>query len=62
MTAIFDEYRRFAESKSRFLDQQFIELFEVTSELRKAHYRWEEQKDEAIVCKRYHITSVFACI
>jgi len=27
MTAIFDEYRRFAGSKSRRADQQFIELF-----------------------------------
>lgn len=27
MTAIFDEYRRFAGSKARRADQQFIELF-----------------------------------
>ena len=29
LTAIFDEYRRFAEPKPRFLDQQFIELFDI---------------------------------
>ncbi len=29
LTAIFDEYRRFAGSKSRILDQQCIELFSV---------------------------------
>jgi tyrosine-protein phosphatase SIW14 len=28
MTAIFDEYRRFSHPKSRFMDQQFIELFQ----------------------------------
>ncbi len=31
MTAIFDEYRRFADPKARFLDQQFIDLFDVGS-------------------------------
>jgi len=29
LTSIFDEYRRFAGSKVRMLDQQFIELFEL---------------------------------
>lgn len=29
LTAIFDEYRRFSHPKSRFMDQQFIELFEM---------------------------------
>lgn len=29
LTAIFDEYRRFAGSKARFLDQQFIEMFHI---------------------------------
>lgn len=29
LTSIFDEYRRFAGSKVRMLDQQFIELFDV---------------------------------
>ncbi|RKP00882.1 hypothetical protein CXG81DRAFT_2796, partial [Caulochytrium protostelioides] len=28
-TAIFDEYRRFSRPKSRMMDQQFIELFDV---------------------------------
>ena len=27
MTSIFDEYRRFAGTKGRVMDQQFIELF-----------------------------------
>ena len=31
LTSIFDEYRRFAGSKVRILDQQFIELFNVGS-------------------------------
>lgn len=29
LTPIFDEYRRFAGSKARLTDQQFIELFDV---------------------------------
>ncbi|KAI8852665.1 tyrosine phosphatase family-domain-containing protein [Chytridium lagenaria] len=29
-TSIFDEYRRFSHPKSRSMDQQFIELFEVS--------------------------------
>jgi tyrosine-protein phosphatase SIW14 len=29
LTSIFDEYRRFAGSKARILDQQFIELFRL---------------------------------
>jgi tyrosine-protein phosphatase SIW14 len=29
LTSIFDEYRRFAGTKVRILDQQFIELFRV---------------------------------
>ena len=31
MTSIFDEYRRFAGTKARLLDLQFIELFDVDS-------------------------------
>jgi len=31
LTSIFDEYRRFAGSKARILDQQFIELFDISS-------------------------------
>eukprot|EP00041_Stephanoeca_diplocostata_P007222 m.101027 g.101027 ORF g.101027 m.101027 type:complete len:173 (-) comp16788_c0_seq1:154-672(-) len=31
LVAICDEYRRFADPKSRVLDQQFIELFDVTN-------------------------------
>ncbi|EFJ28511.1 hypothetical protein SELMODRAFT_231635 [Selaginella moellendorffii] len=31
LTAIFDEYRRFAGTKVRMLDQQFMELFDVSS-------------------------------
>lgn len=30
LTAIFDEYRRFAGNKTRILDQQFIELFQTS--------------------------------
>ena len=29
LTSIFDEYRRFAGSKVRMLDQQFIEMFKA---------------------------------
>jgi tyrosine-protein phosphatase SIW14 len=29
-TSIFDEYRRFSHPKSRSMDQQFIELFDVS--------------------------------
>jgi hypothetical protein len=32
MTSIFDEYRRFAGSKARLLDFQFIELFDTDSQ------------------------------
>eukprot|EP00250_Pteridium_aquilinum_P012170 c20547_g1_i1 orf=276-1019(+) len=31
LTSIFDEYQRFAGTKARVLDQQFIELFDVSS-------------------------------
>ncbi|KAL2622509.1 hypothetical protein R1flu_002714 [Riccia fluitans] len=31
LTSIFDEYRRFAGKKVRILDQQFMELFDVSS-------------------------------
>ncbi|BBN05176.1 tyrosine-protein phosphatase SIW14 [Marchantia polymorpha subsp. ruderalis] len=31
LTSIFDEYRRFAGTKVRMLDQQFMELFDVSS-------------------------------
>eukprot|EP00002_Diphylleia_rotans_P032494 TRINITY_DN6832_c0_g2_i1.p1 TRINITY_DN6832_c0_g2~~TRINITY_DN6832_c0_g2_i1.p1 ORF type:complete len:100 (+),score=21.88 TRINITY_DN6832_c0_g2_i1:590-889(+) len=31
LTYIFDEYRRFAGTKGRILDQQFIELFDATN-------------------------------
>jgi tyrosine-protein phosphatase SIW14 len=29
-TSIFDEYRRFSFPKARAMDQQFIELFDIT--------------------------------
>ncbi|KAJ3106158.1 tyrosine-protein phosphatase siw14 [Phlyctochytrium planicorne] len=29
-TSIFDEYRRFSHPKSRSMDQQFIELFDIS--------------------------------
>lgn len=43
MTTIFDEYRRFAEPKPRFLDQQFIELFDCgeLSELYEEYVRYK---------------------
>lgn len=31
LTSIFDEYRRFAGAKVRMLDQQFMELFDISS-------------------------------
>jgi len=31
LSSIFDEYRRYASGKARMLDQQFIELFDVSS-------------------------------
>lgn len=43
LTVIFDEYRRFAEPKPRFLDQQFIELFD-TSSLTELYDEFEENK------------------
>eukprot|EP00271_Cylindrocystis_brebissonii_P001885 TRINITY_DN12203_c0_g2_i1.p1 TRINITY_DN12203_c0_g2~~TRINITY_DN12203_c0_g2_i1.p1 ORF type:complete len:582 (+),score=73.67 TRINITY_DN12203_c0_g2_i1:1531-3276(+) len=36
LTSIFDEYRRFAGTKVRMLDQQFMELFDV-NEFRRRH-------------------------
>ena len=36
LTYIFDEYRRFAGSKVRILDQQFIELFDVSKITRES--------------------------
>ncbi|BAM82990.1 hypothetical protein, conserved [Cyanidioschyzon merolae strain 10D] len=42
LTSIFDEYRRFAGSKVRILDQQFIELFRIESVTYDKEYapRW----------------------
>ena len=48
LTAIFEEYRIFSAPKQRFVDQQFIELFEYTRELRAQHARYEQRKREAI--------------
>eukprot|EP00249_Psilotum_nudum_P003043 c16366_g1_i1 orf=447-812(+) len=31
LTSIFEEYQRFAGTKARVLDQQFVELFDVSS-------------------------------
>jgi protein tyrosine/serine phosphatase len=31
LTSIFDEYRRFAGAKVRMLDQQFMELFDIST-------------------------------
>ena len=47
LTVIFDEYRRFAEPKPRFLDQQYIELFD-TSSLGELYSRFEENKSVQI--------------
>ncbi|KJE88951.1 hypothetical protein CAOG_08421 [Capsaspora owczarzaki ATCC 30864] len=38
-TSICDEYRRFSHPKSRTLDQQFIELFDVGSVVYSHRYR-----------------------
>ncbi|CAM6090848.1 unnamed protein product [Calypogeia fissa] len=40
LTSIFDEYRRFAGTKVRMLDQQFIELFDIScfKQLARAWY------------------------
>mmetsp|Transcript_32286 Transcript_32286/g.52162 ORF Transcript_32286/g.52162 Transcript_32286/m.52162 type:complete len:170 (-) Transcript_32286:465-974(-) len=37
LTSIFDEYRRFAGSKVRILDQQFIELFNLRINFERGH-------------------------
>ncbi|KAJ2878599.1 tyrosine-protein phosphatase siw14 [Coemansia aciculifera] len=37
-TSIFDEYRRYSAPKSRSMDQQFIELFDVAPVLRSIDY------------------------
>eukprot|EP00736_Rhodelphis_marinus_P008968 Rmarinus@m.10395 len=37
LTSIFDEYRRFAGSKVRVIDQQFIELFSMTVPYDRRH-------------------------
>ncbi|KAJ1782984.1 tyrosine-protein phosphatase siw14, partial [Coemansia sp. RSA 2399] len=39
-TSIFDEYRRFSAPKSRSMDQQFIELFDVRPVLNRADARY----------------------
>jgi hypothetical protein len=50
MTAVFEEYRRFADPKSRFLDQQFIELFDINTRALRAQYaKYEAAGREAIV-------------
>jgi protein tyrosine/serine phosphatase len=40
LTSIFDEYRRFAGTKVRMLDQQFMELFDISDfkQLARAWY------------------------
>jgi tyrosine-protein phosphatase SIW14 len=39
MTSVFDEYRRFAGTKVRIADQQFIELFSEKVEHVDEHFR-----------------------
>lgn len=39
LTSIFDEYRRFAGNKVRILDQQFIELFQISSVRYRAKHK-----------------------
>lgn len=41
LTSIFDEYRRYAGTKTRDLDQQFIELFQTN----RVRYRIKHQPD-----------------
>eukprot|EP00246_Nothoceros_aenigmaticus_P001102 TRINITY_DN1144_c0_g1_i2.p1 TRINITY_DN1144_c0_g1~~TRINITY_DN1144_c0_g1_i2.p1 ORF type:complete len:201 (+),score=25.12 TRINITY_DN1144_c0_g1_i2:450-1052(+) len=43
LTSIFDEYRRFAGTKVRMLDQQFMELFDVSS-FRKFGRAWNHSR------------------
>jgi len=43
MTAIFEEYRMFSYPKSRFMDQQFIELFDFSLSQEE-----EEEEEEAL--------------
>eukprot|EP00762_Andalucia_godoyi_P006682 ANDGO_06157.mRNA.1 putative tyrosine-protein phosphatase At1g05000 len=46
LTAIFDEYRRFAGTKVRMLDQQFIELFVPPGVYEKKLKEIEQRKKE----------------
>jgi tyrosine-protein phosphatase SIW14 len=63
LTAIFEEYKTFAAPKQRFVDQQFIELFDVnTPELRRGYRSYEERKAEAIVrhrCSTLNLNKIF---
>ncbi|KAJ2493695.1 tyrosine-protein phosphatase siw14 [Coemansia sp. RSA 2050] len=58
-TSIFDEYRRYSAPKSRPMDQQFIELFDVRPVLLKIDYghlpRWPTISDSAPFVKRHGI-------
>ncbi|KAH8938230.1 hypothetical protein BDL97_16G070700 [Sphagnum fallax] len=49
LTSIFDEYRRFAGAKVRMLDQQFMELFDISSFKqtgRTWHYGGNRQRND----------------
>ncbi|KAJ1925775.1 tyrosine-protein phosphatase siw14 [Coemansia sp. RSA 455] len=58
-TSIFDEYRRYSAPKSRSMDQQFIELFDVRPVLHKIDYchlpDWPTISDIAPFVKRHCI-------
>lgn len=44
LTSIFDEYRRFAGTKVRMLDQQFMELFDVSG-FKKHGHAWDHSRN-----------------
>lgn len=60
LTSIFEEYQRFAGAKSRVLDQQFIELFDVSSFKRPAAIRHSSTcpSNHHHECKKHHLARV----
>ncbi|KAJ3125585.1 hypothetical protein HK098_008374 [Nowakowskiella sp. JEL0407] len=59
LTSIFDEYRRFSSPKSRSMDQQFIELFDVSRVVFDLRYLpdWPELSfSELVLVKQPQIT------
>lgn len=50
---MFDEYRRFSHPKSRSMDQEFIELFDV--EMVWSHLRGDKAKEERKWLPRWRV-------